>query len=282
MRHHPRRQLPARALAALRQWQDALDDDWVKEQQLPADQRRSAGKVADARWDRHRSTTALEVTERVLAAMASPDLARCMYCEHDRGCQIDHAEPKSTALHRTFEWENHVWSCGLCNLEKLARYRAGMVIPTVDDPLSFLDLLTDGRWQPSDAAGRGQATLDALPLLNRQELTQSRARGRRKVIARLTELAARATVTPAEIDAFREMVTNDPFPDVFAALLGVLRLPGAPALFPAAVVSFVAAHPEMDHWLAEDDDRRWNAVQAEITALTARIRLRREGDAEEA
>lgn len=123
---------------------------------------------------------------------------------HAKASDVDRAQPKSVAPERTFEWNNHVWACGRCNKDKAARYHADMVIPTVDDPLAYLDLVSDGRWIGSDAGGRGQATLDALPYLNRQTLMQSRAYGREQIIGKIAALAERAHINQTEIDALRE------------------------------------------------------------------------------
>lgn len=274
MRHHPRRPLPDKVLRALSQWQRLLDAEWSTEQQRPADVRRAAGELAESHWVTHRQTKALEAIEFALAAMASPEVARCMYCEHDRGCQIDHAEPKAHAHHRTFAWENHVWACGNCNQKKTALYHPQMVIPTDDDPLEHLDLVPSGRWTARDDSPRGTATLQAMPFLNDQLIVQARARGRRTVIDEIDKLAQRASVTQGELDALREKVTRDPFSDVFAALLSTLRLPGATAFVAPRVVEFVRAHPEMHGWLADDDEQRWRDAWPAIERAAAAMRLR--------
>ncbi len=277
MRHHPRRPLPARALEALRQWQDALDVEWARELARPETERRAAGTVADAHWSSHRSATAFDVVRLTLRAMASPRLGRCMYCETDRGSQVDHGRPKSLAPGLTFVWHNHIWACALCNQQKTTRYDPAMIDPTIDDPLRYLDLVPSGRWDPEDddddEGGRGQATLDALPMLNHPDLVEERLQGRARLLRRLSALAAQASVSTEALDMLREEVTNDPFSDVFAALLDVLRLPNAAEFYPPAVVDFVRARPEMNDWLAESDERRWRAAQGAIEALALTIRL---------
>lgn len=284
MRHHPRRPLPVEAQRTLQRWQRKLDAAWAAEQLRPSGEARSAGALADAHWEIHRPTKTLAVVVEVLAAMASPSVKRCMYCEHDRGSQIDHAQPKSVAPQRTFDWDNYVWSCGKCNHDKLDRYHADMVVPTTDDPLAFLDLTAQGRWDARDDNERGRATLDTLPHLNGQELVTSRELGRRKVLRQLAALARNPSPTDGDIDSVRRVVVNDPFSDVFAAVLATLRLPGAREIFfdVPEVVDFVATHPEMDRWLAEADAERWLAAREEISALASRIRVHGEGDAEEA
>lgn len=282
MRHHPRRPLPPSAEATLRRWQSEVDAEWAREPLRPVEQRRPAGAVADAHWSNRRSF-AMKVVRRALAIMASPDMERCMYCEHDRGGEIDHGQPKSEALHRTYDWNNHVWACGRCNVDKLTRYHAEMVVPTVDDPLAFLDLAAEGRWTASDETGRGQATLDTLPYLNEQRLVTGRARRRRTILNDLAVLARQPSVTPQEVDELRAKFVDEPFSDVFAAVLAALRLPGAKKVFRnyIAVVDFVAARPEMDRWLPEADEQRWLAAQGDLTTLAARIRLRTDGSDEE-
>jgi 5-methylcytosine-specific restriction endonuclease McrA len=272
VRHHRRRLLPRRARRALVAWQGRLAADLAAELLLPIAQQRTPGEVAEARWATHRRATALNIVARVLATMASPLMERCMYCEHDGGSEIDHAEPKSRAHHRTFEWTNHIWSCARCNRDKAVSYDPLMVDPTREDPLEALLLTAEGRWVGRDAAGRGLATLRALPSLNRQQLVQSRALGRKKLLGKLSTLADRPSVTAGEFDDLRDVVTNEPFSDVFAAVLAGLRRADAAALYPPSVVAFVDAHPEMYRWLARADERRWRQAKAEIHRLAARIR----------
>ena len=145
MRYHRRNPLPPSAQTTLLRWQRELNAEWAKEALRPATEQRPAGEVADAHW-RNRRSLAMRLVRRTPAVMASPDMERCMYCEHDRGGEIDHGQPKSEALDRTYDWDNFVWACGRCNLDKLTRYDASMVIPTVDDPLDFLHLAAEGRW----------------------------------------------------------------------------------------------------------------------------------------
>ncbi len=274
MRYHRRNPLPAKARSTLLRWQRELDAEWARETLLPASEQRLAGDVADAHWKSRRSL-AMRLVRRTLAIMASPDMERCMYCEHDRGGAIDHGQPKSEAIDRTYDWTNFVWSCGTCNLDKMTSYDARMVVPTVDDPLLYLDLAVEGRWAASDEAGRGQATLDTLPYLNEPRLIAGRARRRRTVLNDLAVLARQESVTAEELDELRAKLVDEAFSDVFAAVLAALRLPGARSVFRnhPGVVDFVAAHPEMDRWLPDADERRWAAAQAELNALAARIRL---------
>jgi len=274
VRYHRRGPLPAKALAALQQWQSALDAEWAAESAKPLAVRRTAGTVATSHWNSHRQTATLDVVELALSEMASPPAARCMYCEHDLGSEIDHIEPKSRAPVRTFQWENLLWACGRCNRQKLERYDPNMLDPTRADPLRHLDLLPNGRWhpEPTDPGGRGQATLAALSLLNEQRLVRSRVHGRGQILREFAALAALPSVTAAALAVLREKVTQDPFPDVFAALLDVMQLPGAADFYPPQVVDFVRSHPEMSDWLAESDERRWLDAQGAIEALASTIR----------
>lgn len=274
MRFHPRVSLPARAIAALAEWQRELDAAISAEHARPMAERQTDASLAEERWRSHRGTRAIEAVVLALEAMASPDLARCMYCEHDRGAEIDHAAPKGLHPSRTFDWDNLVWACGTCNRQKLERYHPAMVIPTVDDPLRHLDLTTTGRWVPRDDDSRGRATLDTLPLLNNEALIRARQRWRRTLLRDLEALATSGAPSEVAMDRFREKATQDPFSDVFAALLAFLSLPGAAAFVPESVVSFVTAHGEMRLWLAEADAERALAATPSITTAAEGIRLR--------
>jgi 5-methylcytosine-specific restriction endonuclease McrA len=273
MRFHRRAPLPARVLDAFAAWQRELDEDIAAEPSRPATDRRTEGAIADRHWTSHRQTNALQAAEKALRAMASPDQARCMYCEHDRGAEIDHAEPKSRRAARTFDWENHLWACGACNRQKLEHYHADMVIPTQDDPRAHLDLTPGGRWIARDGAPRGRATLDALPLLNHQSLVEGRSRCRRRLLKDLEALARSTTVSSAEVERFRETATQDPFSDVFASLLSLFALPNAGAFISPAVLDFVAAHPEMHRWLPDADAKRLVDVQPRLDRLASSMRI---------
>ena len=135
-----------------------------------------------------------------------------MYCETDRGSQVDHGRPKSLAPGLTFAWHNHIWACAICNQQKMTRYDPAMIDPTVDDPLRYLDLVPSGRWDPEDEdeGGRGQATIDALPMLNHPDLVEERLQGRARLLRRLSALAGQASVSAEELDMLRAEVTNDP------------------------------------------------------------------------
>ncbi len=274
MRFHRRPALPSRVLATLDAWQRELDTELTAESARPASDRRTDGAIADQHWTSHRQTRALDAVEAALSAMASPNVARCMYCEHDRGAEIDHAEPKSSKATRTFAWENHVWACGKCNRQKLERYHADMVIPTIDDPLKHLDLLPSGRWEPLEGDTRGRATVDTLPLLNHQGLIDARKRWRRRLLDDLEALASQSAPSSAAIERFRDMATHDPFSDVFAALLGLFALPNAAAFVSPAVLSFVAAHPEMHRWLPDADAQRLRDVEPTLDALAKAMKPR--------
>jgi 5-methylcytosine-specific restriction endonuclease McrA len=277
MRFHRRPALPSRVLAALDAWQRELDAELTAESARPATDRRTDGAIAEKHWTSHRQTKALEAVESTLSAMASPNVARCMYCEHDRGAEIDHAAPKSRNAARTFDWENHVWACGKCNRQKLERYDADMVIPTIHDPLKHLDLLPSGRWEPLEGDLRGRATVDTLPLLNHEELTKARQRWRRRLLGDLASLASQSPPLSDAIERFRDTATHDPFSDVFAALLALCALPNAAAFVSPAVLQFVSAHPEMQRWLPDADAQRLRDAEPEIAALASAIRPRAVG-----
>jgi uncharacterized protein (TIGR02646 family) len=259
-------------LAVLSDWQADLDDEWAREQTRTETERRTAGAVAEAQWNAHRTTKALEVISVALEAMASPNVARCMYCEHDRGCEIDHWRPKARDASGTFRWENLVLSCGKCNRDKLARFDERMIDPTRHDPLEHLMLLPSGRWDPSD--DRGKATDAALPHLNSQKLSEARKGRRAVVMRRLTELATLVEVEPASLDDLRWEMTNETFSDVFAAVLAMSQRPELARALPPAVVASLRKHPELYEWLDADDKRRWEAAAPKLAELVGEVRRR--------
>jgi 5-methylcytosine-specific restriction endonuclease McrA len=261
-------------LTTLNGWQRALDVELTAEPLRQPQDRRTDGAIAEQHWKSHRQTKTLDAVVAALSAMASPDVARCMYCEHDRGAEVDHAEPKSARAARTFDWENHVWACGNCNRQKLERYHADMVIPTVDDPLKHLDLLPSGRWEPLDGDARGRATVETLTLLNHQGLIDARKRWRRRLLDDLETLARQSPLSSEAFERFRDTATHDPFSDVFAALLSFFALPNAATIVSDAVLSFVAAHPEMHRWLPDADEKRLRDVEPELDALAKAMRPR--------
>ncbi len=274
MRFHRRGELPDRVTNQLREWQSALDAEVAAELSKATPVRRSEGAIADQHWTTHRDTKAFEVIETVLGAMASPNVRRCMYCEHDRGSQIDHARPKNVNSSRTFEWENHVWACGKCNNDKLARYHPDMVIPTVDDPLKHLELGADGRWRPYNEDSRGKATIDTLPTLRDRLLEGPRQQWRSRLLEDLAALAKSTAPSSGDMERFHETATQFPFSDVFAALLAQSRLPNADAFIAPAVVRFIETHPELHRWLPDADEQRLRDAGPKVTELTKAMRPR--------
>ncbi len=56
---------------------------------------------------------------------------RCMYCEHDRGDSIDHFCPIKIDPNLTFDWNNWLLACSVCNSNnKRDRFPAGLLNPT--------------------------------------------------------------------------------------------------------------------------------------------------------
>lgn len=44
--------------------------------------------------------------------------ARCMYCSGSEAAQLEHYRPKAVFPELALHWENMLWVCGKCNLEK--------------------------------------------------------------------------------------------------------------------------------------------------------------------
>lgn len=271
MRRHQRPGLPPRVVDALRQYQEELDAALASERRRRRP--RSPAEVAEQAWNARRSNAALKAVARALTAAASDAMARCMYCEHDRGSQVDHHEPKRRRPDRTFDWDNLLWACGICNDEKTTRYEPGVIDPTRHDPLDHLFLSSVGTWCARSDDARGAATLRVLPI-NGRGLEPGRARAYAKLRAEVVALhEAPAAEFALREAALRDLVEHEPFGDAFAALLRQASEAEASAVFGAAIVDAVKAHPEWSSWLAAADDRRWKAAAPRVLELAARVRL---------
>jgi len=214
-----------------------------------------------------------------------------MYCDDSEGCDIDHFRPKSLPVYRgrVFDWDNLLWACTPCNRAKLAGFVDGAIDPFVTDPIKHLDLSpSTGNWTArlhceGDAGtdttvdARGAATLCTLPTLNRQPVAEGRQSAWRWLCAMLLDLydALSSQGDAARAVLVQQQITQDPFSDVFAWMVGVLDDPLRSAAVPPRVREIIGRHPTMRDWLAEDDEARWQAAQSDVAAAAAGIRLRR-------
>lgn len=271
MRLHPRVPLPSKVMRGLAVYQLALDDAITANTAASL----TAGDIAEAHWKKRRDNTVLETAVRALQAMASSGMARCFFCEHDRGHQIDHREPKSVAPHATFTWTNMGWACGLCNGTKTTRYDPDMLDPTTHDPLDHLVLTTSGAWHARGGSKHGAATCAVLPI-NRQELSTMRAFVVRELRERVEELGTLSDRRRAEKEEkLRELVIEQPLSDVFAAMLRQAGDPGGRTVLGDAFVDVVEATPAMHRWLTDADAARAAAVAPVLDDMAKTVRIRR-------
>lgn len=114
-----------------------------------------------------------EIRERLADEMAS-GRKRCMYCEDNRGTDIDHHRPRKTHWQHAFSWPNYLWACSHCNSNhKRDQYDPLLLDPTADDPAAHLLLIPPtGQWHP--LTPRGQTSIRIYGL-NREELETGRA-----------------------------------------------------------------------------------------------------------
>lgn len=123
------------------------------------------------------------VLKSTLAEMA-PGLERCMYCGDSQGTDIDHFEPLRVNPLRTFDWNNHLLACSLCNSHlKRDQFPTAddgtplLIDPSRDDPAAHLHLsLAAGVYL--DLSDRGKETITIFGL-NRRILVEGRLRAYR-------------------------------------------------------------------------------------------------------
>ncbi|MFI9106654.1 HNH endonuclease [Streptomyces fildesensis] len=173
---------------------------------------------------------------KTLAAMA-PGLDRCMYCGDSQGTDIDHFEPMSRAPLRTFDWNNHLLACSLCNSHTKrdlfpvdAAGRPLLIDPSTEDPALHLHLvLAAGEYIA--LTPRGEATRKVFDL-NRGVLV----RGRRNVY-RITRLcledwyAAYEEGDEAALREWTSTILEQPTAEVVYAMFHQAVAPGARDIF---------------------------------------------------
>lgn len=272
MRHLPRLTLPDRVERALDVYQAALDRVVARESRRKAPR---IGDIVEAEWKRRRGNLALEAAARALRAMASGD-EHCMYCEGDRGCDLEHLRSKVRHPGWTFRWLNLLLICAPCNRQKSERDEPDLLDPTKEDPLDHLALsFSEGRYRPLGQSPQAAATLRAIPRLEHDPvLTRGRQRAWTKLRELLegyeTALAVRDSERAARI---RDVVTHEPFSAVFAAAVRAASMPGAVAVLGSDFTERFARIPGLAGWLDAVDAQRRARASADLSTLAGRIRL---------
>lgn len=190
---------------------------------------------AERLWNQKASGT-FDAVRTTLETMAA-GRARCMYCEDDRGTDIEHFYPKAMYPHRAFSWGNYLLACGHCN-SNLKRERfpldangaPALLDPTVDDPTQHLAFLpTSGEFQP--IGPRGLPSIEVFALNDRthpRKLPQARRGTLVKLIAILREYDRALTAGDTqEAELLKQIVRDEPFPAVLVWLLRVAQGPNA-------------------------------------------------------
>ena len=158
------------------------------------------------------------------AALAAASAHKCYFCDTRargslRGEPVEHYRPKSIYWWLTWSWENLLFSCYECNLDKGARFpladgstklergqhppgdeRPMLIDPTAEDPREHIEFrpVPGGKWLPMAKTERGRVTLELVCRTDRQYLLVDKWQ------------AHVAAMRPA-IDAIdRVMVTEDP------------------------------------------------------------------------
>lgn len=208
----PEREPPPQTQERLAKWQAELDGMTDYEQRVEAALRTFK--------QRSRTITFVRVREE-LARMCS-GLLRCGYCEDSTGHQVEHIWPKSWYPELTYVWHNFLFSCGICNARKQAKFAiledarlhelmrrrgepktppppgpAALIDPRREDPLDFLaiDLADTYRVLPRTgldglARLRASYTIELLELNRREVLVAGRRQACRDYSLRAREYVA--------------------------------------------------------------------------------------------
>lgn len=162
----------------------------------------SADKQARAEilWKSSRKTEWFKAITSALGSMTGLG-ERCMYCSGSESAQVEHYDPKAHSPQLAFTWSNHLWICGICNLQKGVRFKdpsvAGIDVfpidPVAEDPWDFFFIdeygnLTE-KWDPAinNVNIRARWTIDLMGL-DRQALQECRQ-------ARLVDLREKVSDT---------------------------------------------------------------------------------------
>jgi uncharacterized protein (TIGR02646 family) len=110
----PATPLPARPSSSLRRFQAEIDALSTYQERVDA---------AKADWKRKNvgSSATFRSVRGALTAMCSGN-QRCCYCEDSCADEIEHIRPKGLYPETAFVWENYLYACGPCNVEKRNNY----------------------------------------------------------------------------------------------------------------------------------------------------------------
>jgi uncharacterized protein (TIGR02646 family) len=95
---------------------------------------------ADKRYAAARRASWFQTIVSELRRMSGPG-ERCMWCSGSEAAQVEHLRPRRTFPEHSFNWNNLLWSCGVCNGHKGAQFPG----PEAGGPL--LDPITEDVWK---------------------------------------------------------------------------------------------------------------------------------------
>jgi 5-methylcytosine-specific restriction endonuclease McrA len=221
-------------------------------QQLATASQKERTDVARASWNNGDGSRAA-LTE-ILNRMA-PGRQCCMYCSDGQGTSVDHYEPINVAPGKTWDWDNHILACSICNssnkrgqFPKNAIGEPLFLNPTVDDPFDHLVLApSTGTYMGS--TDRGTFTADQL--LNRELLERGRQAAWHDALDHIRAYARAVQANDADQCRLRQFrLTQRPNLDAFYSVLRYAASPTASVLVPSDVVGHILNHKvEFLAWL---------------------------------
>lgn len=222
----------------------------------PKDRSDAQYQEANRPWDQQRNLAFDEIKTKLRDAM-SPGHGLCMYCEDSAGSTIDHYRPRQLYPTRSFEWDNLLWSCSICNTTYKgaqfpldARGLPLLIDPTRDDPSEHLTLAPrtgklEGR------TPKGQSTIRVLGFDRRGHLDQRRAMTWRSVQRLLVDFDDSATRGDfrAALAAQKDLC-HYPHASVLNVLIETLAKPrGALLVQEKRCEDILARYPEIRDWV---------------------------------
>lgn len=214
---------------------------------------RDPKQAAAQRWDT-KPKPLFEIVRATLKEMASGRV-RCMYCEDNRGTDIEHFWPKADYPERAFTWANYLLACSHCNSNlkreqfPLDEHGAPLLIdPSVDEPTDHLQLsLKTGLFAYRTAKGKTSIEVFDLNSAGRGDgsLPVGRQDTYRKLRLLLQDLDRHAG--GAEAAEVRGTIQREPFSSVLVWMLRVAATPDGRLLLGDAIVDILERH-QVDRW----------------------------------
>lgn len=180
----------------------------------------------DAAWRRFYDTPTRDELVSALRAMAD---GKCAYCECVDPRDVEHFYPKSWYPERMFRWDNLLFVCKTCNLDKKERFptdgaQSLLIEPSAEDPARFF------RWDPSTGRPlvnseptrrrRAEETLKTLPRLKHQALAEERRQLRLAVSFLLTEVLEETPRPPDVVSRLQTLLApTQPWRSVLRQLM---------------------------------------------------------------